>query len=249
MQIVNLLDRGPLDYMDVDRLQRFIHSQVADQQMPDTFILWESAAVYTAGRRTEDQDIPDTSIPVIRMDRGGSVTYHGPGQLVIYPIIKVRPPKDVVAFVRSTEVAVIDAMRSLGLETRQIDGRSGVWVQDGIQDRKLCAIGIKFADDATLHGLALNVATDIDAFMKVIPCGLPDVGVVALNQLGLTASLSGVADALVPRLAAAYERFARREGEGLRVTNTDELLDRLSQQEPAKSLPSMTGVLWRPKGS
>lgn len=247
MQIVNILDRGPVNYMDVDHLQRYIHREVAACRMPDTFIMWESRETYTAGRRTEDHDIPDTSVPVIRMDRGGSVTYHGPGQLVLYPIVKVRPPKDVVAFVRSTEIAIIDAMREIGLETAQVEGRSGVWVLGDGPDRKLCAIGIKFADDATMHGLALNVTTDLSRFMRVIPCGIQDAGVASLDSLGITTTLSGVANLLVPPLAHAYERFLLRPGHDLVEADAAEILT----QAQAYSVPeshAMTGTLWHPKG-
>lgn len=247
MQILNLLDRGPIDYMEVDALQRYIHGEVAQKRMADSLIVWQARHVYTAGRRTQDADIPDTSVPVIRMDRGGSVTYHGPGQLVIYPIVKVRAPRDVVAFVRNTELAIMAAMRQFGLETEQVEGRSGVWVRRaGDIDRKLCAIGIKFAEDATMHGLALNVTTDLEFFMRVVPCGLHDAGVISLNELGIGVGLQDVADVLVPELARAYEQFLERGGEPLTRTDVVPLLEAAAAHHVP--LPQQTGTKWQPKG-
>ncbi|QOR47283.1 lipoyl(octanoyl) transferase LipB [Trueperella pecoris] len=250
MQIVNMLNRGPLKYMDVDHVQRFIHGEVAAQRMPDSLIVWESQDTYTAGRRTNDADIPDTSIPVIRMDRGGSVTYHGPGQLVVYPVVKVRPPKDVVTFVRNTELAIMDAMEEFGLQTYQVEGRSGVWIlQPGQKDRKLCAIGIKFADDATMHGLALNVTTNLDLFMKVIPCGLQDAGVASLESLGITTTLADVASVLLPHLAAAYQPLLLRPMQELTTADSEEILATIRNNSAPEFINDVTGTMWEPKGS
>ncbi|MFT0846392.1 lipoyl(octanoyl) transferase LipB [Actinomycetaceae bacterium L2_0104] len=213
MQTNSLLNQGPTDYMEVDALQRSIHAGVARLETPDTLLLWEARDVYTAGRRTKPEDIPDHSVPVIPMDRGGSVTYHGPGQLVVYPIIKVKAPKDVVAFVRATERAIIEMLAShYDVAATAIEGRSGVWIQrPGVEDKKLCAIGIKFADDATMHGLALNVSTDISKFGSIVPCGISDAGVTSLAQLGIETTLDEVADALLPTLAQTYRQFQRPE--------------------------------------
>ena len=212
MHVLNLLPYGLLDYLDVDAIQRELHRKVAALEAPDTLIAWEARSVYTAGRRTEDSDIPDRSVPVIRMDRGGSVTYHGPGQLVVYPIVKVRPPKDVVAFVRGTELAIGRAMQAaFGVTTEQVAGRSGAWIRRPSEiDRKLCAIGIKFAADATMHGMALNVNTDLSKFHRVIACGLADADVASLEWLGVHTTLPQVAAALLPELARTYEQFLLR---------------------------------------
>ena len=187
VRIVNLLPEGPQDYMDIDAQQRDLHSRVSALEIADTFLIWEANDVYTAGRRTKPEDIPDKNIPVIEMDRGGSVTYHGPGQIVMYPIIKVKPPQDVVAFVRATERALITALRETwGIESIAIDGRSGVWIRrPGVEDRKICAIGIKFAQETTMHGLAFNVTTDLTKFGRIVPCGINDAGVTSLSaELG-----------------------------------------------------------------
>lgn len=234
--------------MAVDALQRHLHQQVAAGEREDTFIVWEAKDTYTAGRRTQPQDIPNSEIPVIAMDRGGSVTYHGPGQLVIYPIIAVTPPKDVVAFVRGTEEALIEAMRFIGLETTQVEGRSGVWiVRDGDIDRKLCAIGIKFASDTTMHGMAFNVTTDLERFMQVIPCGLADAGVATLAQEGYSYSLEKVARLLIPYLANAYQRFRREGRNNLELVHDDvaPLLEEVAAH--ANTLPQNTGVAWHPR--
>ncbi|MCF2706649.1 lipoyl(octanoyl) transferase LipB [Arcanobacterium haemolyticum] len=213
MHILNLLDEGPLDYMKVDAIQRDVHDRVAKLEAPDTFIVWEARDTYTAGRRTKDEDIPDKSIPVIPMDRGGSVTYHGPGQVVIYPVIKVKPPKDVVAFVRNIERAVITALDEVwGIESSQVEGRSGIWIQcPGQIDRKICAIGVKFADDATMHGLAFNVSTDLTKFGRIVPCGISDASVASLELLDIHTTVSDAADALIPYLDAQLRQFQRPE--------------------------------------
>ncbi|MDD7466177.1 MAG: lipoyl(octanoyl) transferase LipB [Actinomycetaceae bacterium] len=273
MHVLDLLPFGPIDYLDVDAIQRELHRRVAALEAPDTLILWESQSIYTAGRRTQTADIPDTSVPVIRMDRGGSVTYHGPGQLVIYPIVKVRPPKDVVAFVRTTELAVIAAMRRVfNLATTQVSGRSGVWIVEPNQmDRKLCAIGIKFARETTMHGLALNVTTDVEKFHRVIPCGIADADVTSLKALGISATLPAVADALIPELAARYQRFLLRPDEHAHtrgvwgILHPEDAAPNIShfaqlprldanawlaaapELRAQQELPNVTGVAWTPK--
>lgn len=204
---MNLLDRGPVSYMDVDELQRNVHASVAECSAPDTLIVWQSTDTYTAGRRTKPEDIPDPSVPVIPMDRGGSVTYHGPGQIVIYPIIKVKPPKDVVAFVRTTEVALIEALRTWGITGEQVEGRSGVWVNGN----KICAIGIKFANDATMHGIAFNVTTDLNKFYRVNPCGITDAGVTSLRNEGVEVALPDVAEVLISALETSLAKFQLRK--------------------------------------
>lgn len=199
--------------MDVDAIQRDLHDQVAKLEAPDTFIVWEARDTYTAGRRTKEEDIPDKSIPVIQMDRGGSVTYHGPGQIVIYPVIKVKAPKDVVAFVRSIERAIIQALADVwGIESSQVEGRSGIWIQrPGEIDRKICAIGVKFADDATMHGLAFNVSTDLSKFGRIVPCGISDASVASLDLLGVHTTVHDAAQALLPYLDAQLRQFQRPE--------------------------------------
>ena len=203
MNILCLLDRGPLSYAEVDGVQREIHAAVAQGEKPDTLVVWQAKDVYTAGRRTRPEDVPDPSVPVVEVDRGGSVTYHGPGQVIVYPIVRVRLPKDVVAFVRAVETAVIEALSTFGMRGEQIAGRSGVWVGG----EKICAVGLKFASDTTMHGLALNVATDVSKFFRVNPCGITDAGVTSMERQGVDASLEEAAAALTSALVKRLASF------------------------------------------
>lgn len=206
--------------MGVDRLQRRVNDRVSRQEDPDTLILWESLPTYTAGSRTKPEDIPDTTVPVIPMDRGGSVTYHGPGQLVVYPIVRIAPPDDLPTWVRSTERAIMAAVAELGVTTVQIAGRSGVWVA-GTPDRKLCAIGMKFRQHTSMHGLALNVTTDLHRFSRIVPCGITDAGVVSLADLGINVTMTEVARHLTAHLEAAYEPFAARPSAPTNATEAE----------------------------
>lgn len=203
MNILCLLDRGPLSYAEVDGVQREIHAAVAQGEEPDTLVVWQAKEVYTAGRRTRPEDVPDPSVPIVEVDRGGSVTYHGPGQVIVYPIVRVRLPKDVVAFVRAVETAVIEALSAFGIRGEQITGRSGVWVGG----EKICAVGLKFASDTTMHGLALNVATDVSKFFRVNPCGITDAGVTSMERQGVDASLEEAAAALTSALVKRLASF------------------------------------------
>ena len=203
MNILCLLDRGPLSYAEVDGVQREIHAAVAQGEEPDTLVVWQAKDVYTAGRRTRPEDVPDPSVPVVEVDRGGSVTYHGPGQVIVYPIVRVCLPKDVVAFVRAVETAVIEALSAFGIRGEQIAGRSGVWVGG----EKICAVGLKFASDTTMHGLALNVATDVSKFFRVNPCGITDAGVTSMERQGVDASLEEAAAALTSALVKRLASF------------------------------------------
>ena len=203
MNILCLLDRGPLSYAEVDGVQREIHAAVAQGEKPDTLVVWQAKDVYTAGRRTRPEDVPDPSVPVVKVDRGGSVTYHGPGQVIVYPIVRVRLPKDVVAFVRAVETAVIEALSAFGIRGEQIAGRSGVWVGG----EKICAVGLKFASDTTMHGLALNVTTDVSKFFRVNPCGITDAGVTSMERQGVDASLEEAAAALTSALGKRLASF------------------------------------------
>ena len=203
MNILCLLDRGPLSYAEVDGVQREIHAAVARGEKPDTLVVWQAKDVYTAGRRTRPEDVPDPSVPVVEVDRGGSVTYHGPGQVIVYPIVRVRLPKDVVAFVRAVETAVIEALSAFDIRGEQIAGRSGVWVGG----EKICAVGLKFASDTTMHGLALNVATDVSKFFRVNPCGITDAGVTSMERQGVDASLEEAAAALTSALVKRLASF------------------------------------------
>jgi lipoyl(octanoyl) transferase len=175
---------GAIPYLPAWDLQRAVHRRRADGEIPDTCLMLEHQPVYTAGKRTEPSDRPigDAGAPVIDVDRGGRITWHGPGQLVGYPIIKLREPVDVVGYVRSLEDALIRTCADFGVRAGQIDGRSGAWVTGGGRpDRKVGAIGARVARGVTMHGFALNCDCDLDWFSRIVPCGISDAGVTSLS--------------------------------------------------------------------
>jgi lipoyl(octanoyl) transferase len=187
---VEVRDLGVLDYQSAWDLQRdLVDARVAGG--PDTLLLLQHPAVYTAGRRTEPHERPVDGTPVIDTDRGGKITWHGPGQLVGYPIIGLREPLDVVNFVRRLEESLIAVCSSLGLDAGRVDGRSGVWLPAEVvrgehrPARKIAAIGIRVSRAVTLHGFALNCDCDLGAFGAIVPCGITDAGVTSLTaELG-----------------------------------------------------------------
>lgn len=178
---IALSRHGLVEYHKAWESQRAIHQDVVEGKRPNTLLLLEHPSVYTAGRRTDDSERPTDGTPVIDVDRGGRITWHGPGQLVGYPIVKLSNPTDLVGFVREIESGLIGVCSDLGLETQRIEGRSGVWVQDSQGDRKIAAIGIRVAKGVTMHGFALNVSPDLTAFKSIIPCGISDAGVTSLE--------------------------------------------------------------------
>ena len=187
MIAVRRLGAEPLDYAEAWDLQRRIHAEVVAGESPDTVLLLEHSPVYTAGRRTEVLDRPIDGTPVVDVDRGGKITWHGPGQLVGYPILRLPMPLDVVAHVRRLENALMAACADVDVSTTRIDGRSGVWIpaDDRGPDRKVAAIGVRVAQGVTLHGFALNCDCDLAAFDAIVPCGIRDAGVTSLSaELG-----------------------------------------------------------------
>jgi lipoyl(octanoyl) transferase len=174
--------------------QRELHHKIVSENHPNTVVLLEHQNVYTAGRSTKPEDRPIDSSPVFDIDRGGRITWHGPGQIVCYPIIKLDDPVDVVAHVRRLELLIMNVCSKLGLETTQIEGRSGVWVKgNGFLDKKIAAIGIRVAKKATMHGFALNCNNSLDGFRKIVPCGIPDSDVTTLSlELGRDVSVAEV---------------------------------------------------------
>ncbi|WP_265523671.1 lipoyl(octanoyl) transferase LipB [Oerskovia flava] len=200
---------GLTDYEDAWDLQRQVHTEVADGRAPDTVLLVEHPPVYTAGRRTNRADRPTDGTPVVDVDRGGKITWHGPGQLVAYPIVRLAEPVDVVAYVRALEEAVIAVCATLGLTTGRVEGRSGVWfaATPTRRERKVCAIGVRVARGVTMHGLALNCDPDLAEYSRIVPCGISDADVTSLTaELGRPVTITDVApllqDALVEHLAA-----------------------------------------------
>jgi lipoyl(octanoyl) transferase len=178
---IALSRHGLVDYQRAWESQKTINQEVADGIRPNTLLLLEHPSVFTAGRRTEESEKPTDGTPVIEVDRGGRITWHGPGQLVGYPIVKLINPTELVGFVREIEAGLMSVCSDLGLATERIDGRSGVWVRDSSGDRKIAAIGVRVAQGVTMHGFAINVNPDLSSFKSIIPCGISDAGVTSLE--------------------------------------------------------------------
>jgi lipoyl(octanoyl) transferase len=184
---LRVVHAGVVDYHAAWSEQRRLHDAVVAGTEPDTVLLLEHPSVYTAGRRTNSWDRPVDGTPVVDVDRGGRITWHGPGQIVGYPIVKLTDPIDVVAYVRRVEQMLIEVCADLGVATTRVEGRSGVWVpaDDRGPERKVAAIGIRVARGVALHGFALNCDCDLRAFDKIVPCGIADAGVTSLSvELG-----------------------------------------------------------------
>ncbi len=201
-----------VDYTDAWELQRRVHADVSSGALPGTVLVLEHAEVYTAGKRTEPHERPTTSeVPVVEVDRGGKITWHGPGQLVVYPILRLPDAVGVVDYVRRLEEAMIGLFSEYGLSTGRVRGRSGVWLAadpwtaersgPGRPERKIAAIGVRVASGTTMHGLAINVDPDLAGFGRIVPCGLRDVGVTSMAaELGEAPSLTEVAFRFRPHL-------------------------------------------------
>lgn len=164
-------------------LQRDIHKQVVAKQRPDTVILLEHTSVYTAGKRTQDSERPDDGTDVIEVDRGGKLTWHGPGQLVGYPIMRLPEPFDVVGYVRFLEQVLIDVCADFGLTTQRVTGRSGVWAPFEGSHVKVAAIGIRVSERVAMHGFALNCSNSMDAYDHIVACGIEDAGTSSISNL------------------------------------------------------------------
>jgi len=175
-----------IDYLEAWDLQRRVHEQRVRGEIPDTCLLLEHTPVYTAGKRTSPLDRPvgDPGAPVIDVDRGGNITWHGPGQLVGYPIVALDAPIDVVAYVRALEDALIRTCAEVGVQAGRVDGRRGAWVLgdgSGRPDRKIAAIGVRVARGVTMHGFALNCDCDLSWYDRIVPCGISDAAVTSLS--------------------------------------------------------------------
>ncbi|MEI9907518.1 MAG: lipoyl(octanoyl) transferase LipB [Actinomycetota bacterium] len=200
---------GLVEYEKAWAIQRSLHAQVAESLRPNTLMMVEHPSVYTAGRRTEDHERPHDGTPVIDVDRGGKITWHGPGQIVGYPIVKLAKRHDVVGFVREIEVALIEVCREFGINAEQFCERSGVWLRDDKGDRKIAAIGIRFAKGVTMHGFALNVNPDLTWFDRIVPCGLPDAEVTSMTkELGRDISIEEVAPVVERHIYEALKRVS-----------------------------------------
>ncbi len=193
------LSANSVPYLEALQQQRALHAAVVAGRAPDTVILLEHPPVYTAGKRTAPDERPTDGTPVVDVDRGGKITWHGPGQLVGYPIFRLHDPIDVVGYVRALERVLIDVLGRLGVTGEQIEGRSGVWLRPennpgAVRDEKIAAIGIRVAEGVTMHGFALNCSNSLDAYDRIVACGIRDAGVTTISRvLGRTVTPQEVA--------------------------------------------------------
>jgi lipoyl(octanoyl) transferase len=198
-----------VEYERAWAMQRELHAHVVAGEAADTVLLLEHPAVYTAGRRTHPADRPFDGTPVIDVDRGGRITWHGPGQLVGYPIVALTEPMDVVDFVRRLEEALIAVVHGLGITAAgRVEGRSGVWLpaDDRGPERKIAAIGVRVQGGITLHGFAINCDPDLGAFDRIVPCGITDAGVTSLSvELGRPVPVAEIIDATERAVLAALD--------------------------------------------
>jgi lipoyl(octanoyl) transferase len=170
-------------YSEGLELQSELHKKVSSGVAPDTVILLEHESVYTAGKRTEPAERPSDGTPVIDVDRGGKITWHGPGQLIGYPIIRLDEPIDVVGYVRQLETMLISVVGTLGIDAHRVKGRSGVWVTTGTVPSKIGAIGIRVAAGTTSHGFALNCSNSLEPYSKILACGIRDAKVSSISDI------------------------------------------------------------------
>ena len=220
---LEVYDLGTVDYVEMWDRQAELAAQRADGLINDQLLFLEHPNTYTAGKRTQPEDRPTNGLPVVDVDRGGRITWHGPGQLVCYPIIKLAEPVDVVDYVRRVEEAIIQVVRDLGLhDAGRVDGRSGVWIpgNDTRPERKVGALGIRVTRGVTMHGLALNCNNTLEFYQHIVPCGITDAGVTTLSaELGRDVDTHDMIAPLAAALGAAFSgeltvadhSFTRRE--------------------------------------
>ena len=202
-----VLQPGILDYQTAWQLQRDTLDGVVAGTTPNTLILLQHPSVYTAGRMTKIDERPLDGTPVIDVDRGGKITWHGLGQIVGYPIVKLKNRNDVVGFVREVEMALIELCQEFGIPAERYCERSGVWIRDAKSDRKIAAIGMRVAKGVTMHGFALNVNPDLSAYSKIVPCGLPDAEVTSMaNELGRVITVEEVLSSVESKILTALTK-------------------------------------------
>lgn len=194
---IKVIHSGLLEYQAAWQLQRKIHEGVANNTEANTLILVEHPSVFTAGRRTDLLERPTDGTPVVDVDRGGRITWHGPGQIVGYPIVRLEKRNEVVGFVRHLEEAIIKTIADFGLTGIQIAGKTGVWIKDERSERKIAAIGVRVAKGITMHGFALNVCPDLTYFDRIVPCGMPEAITTSMQrELGRSIAITEVTPVL-----------------------------------------------------
>lgn len=200
---------GLVGYEAALEMQRQFHQEIVAATRPNSLILLEHPSVFTAGKRTQDFERPTDGTPVIDVDRGGRITWHGPGQLVGYPIVKLLKPTELVGFVRTLESALIEVCSQFGIKAQRVEGRSGVWVCDEKGERKIAAIGIRVASGVTMHGFALNVNPDLASFGQIVPCGIDDAAVTSMaRELGREIDVSEVISIVEKEITAALDKVS-----------------------------------------
>jgi lipoyl(octanoyl) transferase len=208
--LLRVEELGVIDYLSAWQMQKEIQEKVIINMQPNTLLLLQHPSVYTAGRRTEITDRPLDNTPVLDVDRGGKITWHGLGQIVGYPIIKLKNSTDVVGFVRELETALIEICDEFGIKAQRYCERSGVWLRDEKGDRKIAAIGLRVAKGVTMHGFALNVNPDLSAYSKIIPCGIADAKVTSLSaELGRNIAIDEVMPVLKKYILPMLEQVSQ----------------------------------------
>ena len=208
--LLRVEELGVIDYLSAWKIQKEIQEKVIGNIEPNTLFLLQHPSVYTAGRRTEITDRPLDNTPVIDVDRGGKITWHGLGQIVGYPIVKLKSSTDVVGFVRELETALIEICDEFGIKAERYCERSGVWLRDAKGDRKIAAIGLRVAKGVTMHGFALNVNPDLSAYSKIVPCGIADAKVTSLSaELGRNITIEEVMPVLKKHILPMLERVSQ----------------------------------------
>ena len=201
---------GLIDYEEALKIQRQVHQEVVEKLSPSTLILLQHPPVFTAGRRTLANERPIDGSKVIDVDRGGKITFHGPGQIVGYPIVKLKKANDVVGFVRQLEKALIQICQEFNIKGQTYCERSGVWVRDERGDRKIAAIGIRVAKGVTMHGFALNVNPDLSYFDRIIPCGIADAQVTSMEkELNRSIALDEVLEVVETRMKQSLSQVSQ----------------------------------------
>ena len=206
---IAVINSGLLDYEKSWAMQREIHQNVVEGAT-NTLVLIEHPSVYTAGRRTDLLERPQDGTPVIDVDRGGRITWHGPGQMVGYPIVRLEKKNELVGFVRNLEEAIIETLAEFGIIGISIAGKTGVWIKDERSERKICAIGIRVAKGVTMHGFALNVCPDLSHFNQIVPCGMPEAETTSMEkELNRTISIAEVTPVLEKHMVSALARVSK----------------------------------------
>jgi lipoyl(octanoyl) transferase len=207
---IAVIHNGMLDYEKSWQMQREIHLEVSEGMRANTLIFIEHPSVYTAGRRTDILERPQDGTPVIDVDRGGRITWHGPGQIVGYPIVRLEKRNEVVGFVRNLEEALIATLADFGISGISIAGKTGVWIKDEKGERKISAIGVRVAKGVTMHGFALNVSPDLSKFNAIVPCGMPEAETTSMEkELNRTITIDEVTPVLEKHMVLALARVSK----------------------------------------